>query len=71
MQSERADFQPFVTEFDFQHASLPPETIRFLGEVMPSSARSENGEDGEANGTEKTFDCKQNSILGPEGLRSF
>ncbi|KAK4688455.1 hypothetical protein P7C73_g1661, partial [Tremellales sp. Uapishka_1] len=30
-----AEDKPYVTEIDFEHAALPPETVRFLVEVMP------------------------------------
>jgi len=47
-----------VTELDFQYASLPPETIRFLEEVMPALAEDEPDKNGSANGMTKAFDCK-------------
>ena len=55
----RTDDKMYVTELDFQHASLPPETIRFLEEVMPCSTDG-NGEleKETTNGATRTYDCR-------------
>ena len=46
--------QPYVTELDFQHASLPTETMRFLQEVMPGR----EGEEEVADGGNTCYDCE-------------
>ena len=54
--SARADEQPYITELDFQLASLPLETIHFLGENMPRWVDANDARD-ELVGKEPSYDC--------------
>lgn len=46
--------QPYITELDFKFASLPPETVRFLSEVMPVTEQDPDQSDGSSH----AYDCK-------------
>jgi hypothetical protein len=54
-----------VTDLDFQYASLPKETIRFLEEVMPAATTADGddphhvNENGSGSGMSgRTYDCE-------------
>ena len=49
----------YVTELDFQHASLPPVMIRFLEQVMPAAmVRHDELESETTNGATRMYDCR-------------
>jgi hypothetical protein len=51
-----AEPQPYVTDLDFRHASLPPEIVRFLSEAMPVVEADRL--DGQTNGSSNAYDCE-------------